>query len=242
MEIVLFLTGFFVALIGTLAGSGGLIGMPIMLLLGIPVHSSIATAKFSNIISSSSSFFYLLKDKKVTLSDCLPILPIALIGGVTGALIADQISTKVLETIAFLFLIMALFLSIKKGIKPKGNRKQRRTIYGYLYIISTYDGMFGPGQATMLMYSHLLHGSSYLKSIALTRFQTFVSCLGAFTIYFQNGHVDWTIGIPFAAGAFLGASLAVRIAKKIAVSHVKLLLNTITIILIMQLGIKLFFS
>ncbi|WP_064092376.1 sulfite exporter TauE/SafE family protein [Rossellomorea aquimaris] len=242
MEMVLFLTGFLVALIGTLAGSGGLIGMPIMLLLGIPVHISIATAKFSNIISSSSSFGYLLRDKRVTLSECLPILPIALIGGMTGAVIADQISTKILETIAFLFLIMALFLSINKGIKPKGNHKQRRTLFGYLLFISTYDGMFGPGQATMLMYTHLLHGSSYLKSIALTRFQTFVSCLGAFAIYFQNGHVDWSIGIPFAAGAFLGASLAVRIAKKIDISHVKLLLNFITMILILQFGIKLFFS
>ncbi|MGM0826988.1 MAG: hypothetical protein ACQEU4_02085 [Bacillota bacterium] len=46
MEVILFFTGLVVALIGTLAGSGGLIGMPVMLLLGLPIHTAIATSKF----------------------------------------------------------------------------------------------------------------------------------------------------------------------------------------------------
>ena len=54
---ILFLTGIFATTVGTLAGSGGFINFPIMILLGIPVHSAIAANKVSNTISSFSSFF-----------------------------------------------------------------------------------------------------------------------------------------------------------------------------------------
>lgn len=240
MEVILFFTGLVVALIGTLAGSGGLIGMPVMLLLGLPIHTAIATAKFSNIISSFSSFIYLIKDGKVTWKECLPILPIALAGGLSGAFFSDKIPPSLLEWMAFFFLLFALFLSIIKGFKPKKVNPKQFRVYGFLYLISTYDGLFGPGQATMLMYTHLLHGLSYLKSVALTRFQTFVSCLGAFTVYFHNGHVEWGAAIPFALGALIGAQVAVRVAANLSTKHVQILLNVLTLILILQLGKNLF--
>ncbi|TMU87963.1 sulfite exporter TauE/SafE family protein [Bacillus sp. BHET2] len=241
MELILFCTGVVVAFIGTLAGSGGLIGMPVMLLLGVPVHTAIATAKFSNITSSLSSFMYLARDRKIKWNECIPILPIALAGGLTGAFLSDRIPPNLLEWMAFFFLLFALLLSILKGFKPKGEKKKHSPIYGYLYLISTYDGLFGPGQATMLMYTHLFHGRSYLKSVALTRFQTFISCLGAFTVYFHNGHVDWSIALPFAAGALIGAQFAVRIVEKLSIKNAQILLNILTFILILQLGKTLFF-
>ncbi|MEL3973101.1 sulfite exporter TauE/SafE family protein [Rossellomorea oryzaecorticis] len=238
MEVLLFLTGLIVAFVGTLAGSGGLIGMPMMLLLGIPVHTSIATAKFSNIISSSSSFAYLLKDRKVTLKECLPIIPLALIGGIAGAYLSDKIIPTVLEGMAFFFLMLALLLGLLKGIKPKCTNKILP--FGKLFLISVYDGLFGPGQATLLMYTHLRHGLTYLKSVAVTRFQTFASCLGAFTMYLNSGHVDWMTAIPFAFGALIGAQLSVRLASKVSIRQAGFLLNIITFILILQVGLRLF--
>jgi uncharacterized protein len=107
-------------------------------------------------------------------------------------------------------------------------------------LISAYDGLFGPGQATLLMYTHLRHGLTYLKSVAVTRFQTFVSCLGAFIMYLSNGHVDWMTAIPFAFGALIGAQLSVRLASKISIRQAGLLLNIITFILILQVGMRLF--
>ncbi|MCA1059355.1 sulfite exporter TauE/SafE family protein [Rossellomorea aquimaris] len=241
MEVILFFTGLAVALVGTLAGSGGLIGMPIMLLIGLPIHTAIATAKFSNITSSLSSFVYLVKDKKVTWKECIPILPIALAGGLSGAFLSDKIPPFVLEWMAFFFLIIALCLSLLKGFQLKETKRKDFRIFGFLYFISTYDGLFGPGQATMLMYTHLFHGQSYLKSVALTRFQTFFSCLGAFIVYFHNGHVEWGVALPFALGALIGAQFAVRLATRLSLRHVRILLNILTFILILQLGKSLFF-
>ena len=95
-----------------------------MLLIGIPIHTAIATAKFSNIISSFSSFLYLMKDRKVSFREVLPIFPIALAGGMTGAFLSDKLPSAILEWMAFLFLLLALLLSLFKGIKPKETRKK----------------------------------------------------------------------------------------------------------------------
>ncbi|WP_246289410.1 sulfite exporter TauE/SafE family protein [Bacillus haikouensis] len=241
MEVLLFFTGMIVAFVGTLAGSGGLIGMPMMLLLGIPVHTSIATAKFSNIISSSSSFVYLLKERKVTFKECLPIIPLGAAGGIAGAFLSDKINPAVLEWMAFFFLLFALLLSLVKGIKTTSSKAPYNLPVGKLFLISSYDGLFGPGQATLLMYTHLMHGLSYLKTVALTRFQTFVSCLGAFIIYLINGHVDWMTAVPFALGALIGAQLSVRLAGRLSIKQAGKLLNIITFILILQVGLSLLF-
>ena len=52
--IALFFTGMVATTLGTLAGGGGLISLPIMLLLGIPIHSAIGANKVSNTVSANS--------------------------------------------------------------------------------------------------------------------------------------------------------------------------------------------
>ncbi|MFD9624496.1 TSUP family transporter [Peribacillus muralis] len=52
---------FAASFVGTLAGSGGLIGMPSLLLLGFPIHQVIGSVKFFNMFSSFSSFYILMK-------------------------------------------------------------------------------------------------------------------------------------------------------------------------------------
>ncbi|MEW5592346.1 hypothetical protein ABGT24_02115 [Peribacillus frigoritolerans] len=41
-----------------MAGSGGLIGMPSLLLIGLPIHQVIGSVKFPNMFSSFSSFIF----------------------------------------------------------------------------------------------------------------------------------------------------------------------------------------
>lgn len=234
--------GFVVAFIGTLAGSGGLIGMPALMLLGVPVHGAIATAKFSNMFSSFSSFYVLLKKKELIFYDALKLIPFAIGGGFLGGLLTSHISGEIMNFVAIILLSGAFVLSLlKKPIQtPIEDWKPSPRTYPYLFGISMYDGMFGPGQATMLMYTFLLNGASFIKAMAFTRFQTFVSCFAAFFPYLLSGHFHWKIGIFFAAGSIAGAQTAVRIAPKISTKYLKWLLNAVTILLILQLLWKAF--
>jgi|GEM_PF-6631726 len=92
ISLTLICIGIIAAFIGTLAGGGGLITLPAMMLVGIPIQTSIATNKFSTGISALSSIFYLLYHKELHLKAILKYIAIAGIGGVGGALLAVSLS------------------------------------------------------------------------------------------------------------------------------------------------------
>jgi uncharacterized protein len=235
--LLLILIGFTATFIGTLTGSGGLIGMPSMLLIGIPIHSVIATAKFSNMFSSFSSFYTLVKQKELTWKNVSNLIPFALFGGFAGGLLANSFTENTMNMMAIILLSSAFIISLLKKPIPsgKGIWKLPKKSYPSLMGISVYDGMFGPGQATLLMYTFLQNGATYLQALAFTRFQTFISCAAAFATYLYAGNFKWDTAIYYAIGALAGAQLAVRAAKHISANHLKRILRIVTIALIVQL-------
>lgn len=239
-EIIYFLIGFIGTFIGTLAGGGGLITLPAMLITGVPIHSAIAANKFSNIFSSFSSFFVLLREKKIRLKQALLVAPFSLFGGISGGLFATSLTENSMTLIAICLLSIALLLNFIKKPQERNEtiEKVPKKVIPYLYGIGVYDGMFGPGQGTLLMYSFLHHGFSYISAIAFTRFQTFLSCLGAFSIFFTSGHLNWNVTVYLAIGSLLGAQVSVRFAQKLSAKHLQLILRIVTVMLIIQLSYR----
>lgn len=241
MEHMIFIfIGFATSFIGTLSGGGGLIGMPAMLAVGVPIHQAIAAAKFSNMLSSFSSFLVLLRKKKIRWIQAAPLITISILGGITGSLIASSFSEREMTVIAIGLLSFALGIQfLKKRHSTRSISTLPKKLYPLLYGIGIYDGMFGPGQSTLLMYTYLRSGFEYLSSIALTRFQTFLSCSGAFFTYLYMGHFNWRIAIFLAFGSIIGAQTSVRFANRLSKKHVQFLLHTVTILLIAHLASQL---
>ncbi|WP_456275672.1 sulfite exporter TauE/SafE family protein [Bacillus sp. AK128] len=241
--LILIIIGFFGTFIGTLAGGGGLISLPCMLLLGVPIHSAIAANKFSNTCSSLSSFLVLLKKRNIKLKTALLIAPFGLAGGITGGFIATSLKEETMMILAIFLLTFALVLTFIK--KPKQTKTEHQyvptKVFPLLYGIGMYDGMFGPGQATLQMYTYLYNGFSYLASMALTRMLTFLSCLGAFSTYLLTGHLDWSVALSLMVGSLIGAQVSVRVADKLNSTHLQLILRVITVLLMIQLTINLSF-
>ncbi len=238
----LILIGFIATFIGTFGGGGGLINLPSMLLLGVPIHTAIAANKFSNTFSSFSSFYTLWKRKEVRLKLGLSILPYTIIGGILGALLASFLSEDILLIVALVLLMAATALNILKSRlhSQKSDDTPPQLFYPTYIGIGAFDGLFGPGQATLLMHSFLNAGYSFLTSIGLTRLQTFSSCLVSFIVYFSLGHFDWRVGLALGAGSLLGAQTAVRLANRLAFLPWQKILSVFSIFLIGYLIVKIF--
>jgi len=237
---LLFLIGITATTIGTLAGGGGLISLPTMLLLGMPIHSAIGANKVSNTISSFSSFFTLYRRKQISLKESFWLIPISLGGGVTGGVIASQLSSKNLYIIAVCLLAFAFLTSfIGKGNFSGTEPLKLSPISGTgLFGIGIYDGVFGPGQGTLMLYLFSFLNIAYVKSVGLVRLATFSSCFGAAISYIASGAVIWPLTLALMAGSITGAQLGVRIAEKIKPQYVKPILRVITALLIVQLVIE----
>ncbi|MEH7224091.1 sulfite exporter TauE/SafE family protein [Bacillus sp. JJ1566] len=235
--IILFFIGICATTLGTLAGGGGLISLPSMLLLGVPVHSAIGANKVSNTISSFSSFFYLMRKKELSLKESAWIIPVSLAGGVSGGFIASRISAENMYIVAIVLLLFAFIVSfIGKG-NFTGNEplKFSKVSAPGLYSIGIYDGLFGPGQGTLMLYLYNHLNIAYIRAVGLVRLATFSSCFGAAITYIATGQIIWPVTIALLLGSFTGAQIGVRIAQKLKPQYVKPILRIVTVLLIFQI-------
>lgn len=240
--ILLYIIGFAATTLGILAGGGGLISLPAMLLMGLPVHSAIGANKVSNTVSSFLSFLVIYKNKEVTVKEALTVVPISLAGGITGGVIASFLKEEWMIVIAIILLTFAFISSFLGKVDFDGNESFRATKKSAtsLYGIGIYDGVFGPGSGTLALYLYARLKVSYLRAVGLSRIMIFSSCFGASISYISTGKIIWPLTIALMLGSISGAQLGVRLARKLKKEHVKPLLRIVTVLLIIQIGVKYF--
>jgi len=238
--ILLFFIGIIATTIGTLAGGGGLISLPAMLVMGLPIHSAIGANKVSNTVSSFSSFFILLKRKQISIKESFWIIPVSLLGGASGGFLASRLSSDNLYIVAILLLIFAFFTSFlgKGNFTGQEPLKMSKISIPGLYGIGIYDGLFGPGQGTLMLHLFNYLNVAYIRAVALVRLATFSSCFGAAITYIASGSIIWPMTLCLMAGSITGAQIGVRIAEKLKPALVKPILRIVTVALIIQIFVE----
>ncbi|WP_431029948.1 sulfite exporter TauE/SafE family protein [Lysinibacillus sp. LZ02] len=241
MLFILFVIGFFGNVIGTLAGGGGLITLPTMLLLGMPVHAAIGANKVANTVSTLSNFYSVFKRKEITREEVFPIIVLCFIGGLLGGGLAALFTEQTLTIIAICLLLFAFVLSFF-GKTDFGEQLQlhvKKRTASLLIGVGIYDGLFGPGSGTLLLYIYASEKLAYMKAVVLGRVGIFATCFGAALMYIVNGQILWAETLALMIGSIMGAQLGIILARKISAKLAKYLLRLITAILIVQLILEL---
>ncbi|WP_409972848.1 sulfite exporter TauE/SafE family protein [Bacillus sp. Bva_UNVM-123] len=232
--------------IGTLAGGGGLITLPAMMLAGIPIQTSIATNKFATGVATLSSIFYLVYHKQLKLRTIILHLSIAVSGGIVGALITAHVSEKAMTVAAIILLLFSLIITLKNNSlfqaiqisEASSQHKISRHIIPFC--IAVYDGGFGPASSTFSIVYYMKQQFAYVKAVQLTRVLIFGSCLGAFTVFYQTGFFQWPIAISMAAGSIIGAQIGMIVLPKIPIKTARILLISVIFLLITQMFYQVF--
>ena len=244
--LILIGVGIVASFVGTLAGGGGLITLPAMMLLGIPIQFSIATNKFSSGIASLSSLFVLLKARELKWEVIKKYIVFSLVGGGIGAFVTSSIPESWLNSIALFLLLFALGLSLKSNkwystaSNQTENSKDPARISIVSFFIGIYDGGFGPGSSSFSILYFLKSGFTYVKATQMSRVLNFGSCLGAFIVFYQTGFLQWDYAIALATGSIIGTQLALLIVAKIPLRFAKGLLTIILLLLIGQVALEVF--
>ncbi|MEW5549375.1 hypothetical protein ABGT22_05260 [Peribacillus frigoritolerans] len=107
------------------------------------------------------------------MKDALQLIPFALFGGLCGGLLANSFSEKAMNLLAICLLTVALIMNFIKKPQPSDESdciSQKKFIHPYSGSVSMTE-CSDREQATMLMYTFLRNGATYLQSLAFTRFQ-----------------------------------------------------------------------
>ena len=211
-----FLAGF----IDAIAGGGGLITLPALLLAGAGPIEALSTNKVQGSFGAATAALSYARAGQVDLkAQRVPAL-IALISGLFGAVLATRLPTETLHLVIPVVLIgVALFFALKRGLSDKDQvARIKPELFMALFVplIGTYDGMIGPGAGAFYMIGFVtLAGYGILKATAHTKLLNFASNIGGLAVFALFGSTWWltglAMGVAQVAGAALGAKLALRI-------------------------------
>ncbi|MFA1737843.1 sulfite exporter TauE/SafE family protein [Lysinibacillus fusiformis] len=234
---ILFTIGLLAAIIGVLFGAAGFILMPSLLLVGIPIHTTVAVNKFATGISALSNVVSFVITGRLTLKKYFSFMIVSCLGGVLGALFAILLSERIMNVVACISLIFAFMMVLRSNkwiVKDVKETEEQRINKLVPFAISMYDGGFGPGSALMNITYFLKKQHNYLKAVELTRMISLSSCTGAFLFYYFNGIVNWGIAIPVSLGSIAGSFLGLKIIPHIQTKWIQIILPIIFLFLIVQ--------
>jgi uncharacterized membrane protein YfcA len=225
-----FLAGF----VDSIAGGGGLITVPAMLIAGIPPLQTLGTNKVQSVFGAASATLAYARKGHVRLREQLPMALAAVMGGALGAALATLVPGRILQAIMPVLLVaIALYFAFKPNLSDVDTHR-RITPFAFgltlVPLIGFYDGVFGPGTGSFLMLSFVtLAGFGMLKATAHTKLLNFGSNLGALVIFASFGATLWKIGLSMGACQFLGAQLGSRLAMRIGAKLIRPLLVVVCI-------------
>ncbi len=216
---LLFLAAFIAGFVDAIAGGGGLITIPAMLIAGIPPLESLATNKLQAQFGVASATAAYARKGHVDLKRQLPTAALAFAGGIAGALLASFVPATVLTAaIPFLLVAIALFFALKPNLSDLDSHRRATPFLFSLTVvpaIGLYDGVFGPGAGSFYMLAFvLLGGFGLLKATAHTKLLNLGSNFGSFLVFTATGSILWKVGLIMAAGQVLGAQAGSRAAMR----------------------------
>lgn len=238
--LLLVIAAFVAGFVDSIAGGGGLITIPALLLAGFAPVEALGTNKVQSLFGSGSATIAYASKGLVDLRRQLPAAAMSFAGAVVGALVATIMPGDLLRiALPFLLIAIALYFAFKPNMDDI-DRAERLSpfLFGLAVVplIGFYDGMFGPGTGSFFMLAFVaLAGYGVLKATAHTKFLNFGSNLGSLAAFAAVGTVSWKIGLMMGVAQFLGARIGAGLAMKSGARLIKPLLVIICLALAARL-------
>lgn len=220
--------GFSAAAVDAIAGGGGLISLPALLLVGVPPHLALGTNKFSASMASLNSSITFARSGKVHIPLVKWQIPFTLIGALLGAWAVLRVSSAFLsKAVLVLILFVGIYTMLHKNLGMENKFKgldPLRIVLGCLFaiVLGFYDGFFGPGTGSFLIFSFIaLFGFDFVVASANSKVLNFTSNVTSLLLFAWHGKILLSYGIPMAFFMILGSQVGTRLAIKRGAELVK---------------------
>ncbi len=225
IEIAIFLAiaSGFAGFVDAMAGGGGLIQLP-SLIIGLPnkeLPLILGTNKVPSIFGTAAAARNYFKNIKLDIPLTLTMMLPAFIGSIAGAAMAAFVPVGFFRPFIVLLLILVAIYTWKKpelGMAEnlKFTHSKRLVIVALIgFLIGFYDGIFGPGTGTFLVFFLVsVIGYAFLKASGTAKLVNIATNAGAILSFQLTGHIWWQLGLLLAVanvtGAIIGSHMAIK--------------------------------
>lgn len=219
---LLALSAFAAGLVDAIAGGGGLLTVPSLLAAGLPVQIALATNKGQASFGAVSSFVSFWTRDGIDRRRAPWGFVFGFFGSLAGAGVLLLVKPEPLKPVVLALLILAAaFVAWPR--KPREGKPHAYAMVALVpvtFALGFYDGFFGPGVGSMLIVVFvLLFGDTLTRASGNAKVVNLASNLAALLLFASRGTVLWRVALPMAAanaaGAFVGARLAVKRGDKL---------------------------
>ena len=212
--------GIVAGFINTLAGSGSLLTLPLLMFLGLPANVANGTNRIAILLQNIVGVSSFKKQQVLSFREGLKIGLPSTAGSLLGARIAVNLSEDIMtKTIAglLIFMFFLILLNPSRWIKSReGNPPVTRWLQIVIFfVIGIYGGFIQAGVGFFLL-AGLVLGAGYdlVKANAIKVFIILLYTPFALAVFIFNDLVDYKLGLILAAGNMLGAFIGARYAVK----------------------------
>ena len=205
--------------VNTLAGGGSLFTVPLLVLLGLPGGVANGTNRIGVLLQSAVAAWRFRALGVGGLREALPVLIPVSVGSLLGAWGISRASDTLFER-AFGVLMLLLLLPLLRGaLQPRAEGAAPPAKLGprwaaVFFAIGVYGGAFQVGGGIPLLFALSYAGFDLVRANAIKVIVTAVLTAVAIPVFLLAGKIVWlpaaVVALGYAAGAELGARLAVR--------------------------------
>lgn len=217
--LVLFGAALGAGLVDAIAGGGGLIALPALLMTGFPVPLALGTNKLQSLFGSGMAALHYARHGVIDWRRCRLGVTVTFVGAVAGAGTVQSIDSSRLALLIPWLLAAILIYTVFRPELGREVRAPRMNHVAFWLVagvgLGFYDGFFGPGTGAFWTIALvLLLGQDFLAATGHTKVMNTASNLGALILFVYAGRVHWLAGGVMAlgqiAGARAGAGLVVK--------------------------------
>ena len=215
------LAALFAGFIDSVAGGGGLITIPTLLLAGVPPHTTLACNKVSSSLGTAMALGTFARSGLVIWRLAAIGTGFALVGSAIGSRLALTLDPQTLGKVLIVLLPFAMLATLI----PRKDKELPLVFDGprfYLlaplccFVVGIYDGFFGPATGSFFILAlHLIVRVHLLQASATTKVLNLSSNIGAAIVFIISGEVVWSLALCMAVGSITGNWMGSRMAIRI---------------------------
>lgn len=216
---ILFLVGLCAGLVDAVAGGGGVISLPVLLNLGLPVPLALGTNKLQASFGAVMAVFRYARQGLLDKRACRVGVAATLAGALAGAATVRVIDARFLEAaIPWLLGAIVLYTLLRPQL-GEGDHPPRLAAPTFFTVfglgLGFYDGFFGPGTGSFWTIALIgVQGQNFLKATAYTKVMNATSNLASLAVFAVGGQILLGAGLVMGAGQLVGARLGAGLAIK----------------------------
>jgi uncharacterized membrane protein YfcA len=186
-------------------------------------------------LTSSASF---LASGKINIRLAAGLFPLSLAGSVMGTYTVKQIPSEFLKPLVVVMLIAVTIYTLCRKNWGNQSRFQGLSAKSGVYLafgaiaIGFYDGFFGPGTGSFLLFMFLLLGFDFVGASANAKVLNLASNVGSLGAFFLLRSVNVFYGLPMGVAMIAGALVGSQVAIRKGSTYVKPLFVSVTVVLI----------